>query len=576
MTGAAPEAAGWPEAAGSGAGAGAGAGAAAVQLELFTHRFAAIARQMGERLQRTAVSTNVKERLDFSCALLDAAGELVVNAPHIPVHLGALGLCVRLTAAALPFEPGDVAVTNHPGFGGSHLPDVTVITPVFGDAEAGAVAPPPLLGYVASRAHHAELGGMRPGSMPPGARCLAEEGVVIPPIYLARRGEARWAELRRLLLAGPFPSRSVEENLADLRAAAAANHAGAEALRALARAAGRAGRAGGTGAARDAGGPAIDDGSRGRRVVAFYMEALKRRAEERLRAALARLPRGPLEAVERLDDGSPLAVRIEIGPAGARIDFAGSAGVHPGNLNAPPAVVRSAVLYVLRLLVAEPLPLNEGLLRPIDIQVPPGMLDPPFPDDPWQAPAVVGGNVETSQRLVDTLLKALGLAACSQGTMNNVLFGNDRFGFYETVCGGAGAGPGFAGASAVHTHMTNTRITDPELLEHRYPVRLERFALRPGSGGPGRHRGGDGVVRELTFLAPMSLSLLTQHRVEAPYGAAGGGPGQPGRQRLLRAAGEVLELPSVAACEVEAGDRLVLETPGGGGWGTPPPADPPP
>jgi 5-oxoprolinase (ATP-hydrolysing) len=537
VTGTAPEA----------EGSGAGAGAAAVQLELFTHRFAAIARQMGERLQRTAVSTNVKERLDFSCALLDAAGELVVNAPHIPVHLGALGLCVRLTAAALPLEPGDVAVTNHPGFGGSHLPDVTVITPVFGDAEAGAAAPPPLLGYVASRAHHAEIGGMRPGSMPPGARCLAEEGVVIPPTYLARRGEARWAELRRLLLEGPFPTRSVEENLADLRAAAAANHSGAEALRAM-------------------------DGSRGRRVVAFYMEALKRRAEERLRAALARLPRDPLEAVERLDDGSPLAVRIELGPAGARIDFAGSAGVHPGNLNAPPAVVLSAVLYVLRLLVAEPLPLNEGLLRPVDIQVPPGMLNPPFPEDPWQAPAVVGGNVETSQRLVDTLLKALGLAACSQGTMNNLLFGNDRFGFYETVCGGAGAGPGFSGASGMHTHMTNTRITDPEVLEHRYPVRLERFALRPGSGGSGRHRGGEGVVRELTFLAPMSLSLLTQHRVEAPYGAAGGGPGQPGRQRLVRAEGAVLELAPIAGCEVEAGDRLVLETPGGGGWGS---ADPP-
>jgi 5-oxoprolinase (ATP-hydrolysing) len=566
----------WPEA------AGAGAGAAAVQLELFTHRFTAIARQMGERLQRTAVSTNVKERLDFSCALLDADGELVVNAPHIPVHLGALGLCVRLTAAALPLEPGDVAVTNHPAFGGSHLPDVTVVTPVFGDAEAGGAAPLPLLGYVASRAHHAEIGGMRPGSMPPGARCLAEEGVVIPPIYLARRGEARWAELRRLLLEGPFPSRAVEENLADLRAAAAANHSGAEALRALARAAGA---AGGGGAGRPGRPAAVgedgvdggagerrgDDGGGGRRVVAFYMEALKRRAEERLRVALARLPPGPLEAVERLDDGSPLAVRIELGPAGARIDFSGSAGLHPGNLNAPPAVVRSAVLYVLRLLVAEPLPLNEGLLRPVEIQVPPGMLNPPFPDDPWQAPAVVGGNVETSQRLVDTLLKALGLAACSQGTMNNVLFGNERFGFYETVCGGAGAGPGFAGESAVHTHMTNTRITDPEVLEHRYPVRLERFALRPGSGGSGRHRGGDGVVRELTFLAPMSLSLLTQHRVEAPYGVAGGGPGQPGRQRLVRATGETLALPSVAGCEVDAGDRLVLETPGGGGWGPPEP-----
>lgn len=539
----------------------------AVELELFTHRFAAIARQMGESLQRTAVSTNVKERLDFSCALLDARGELVVNAPHIPVHLGALGLCVRLTAAALPLAPGDVAVTNHPGFGGSHLPDVTVVTPVFiepagaepagtglvgtdpadsGSAGAAGRGVPALLGYVASRAHHAEIGGMRPGSMPPAARCLAEEGVVIPPMHLVRRGAARWEELRRLLGSGPHPSRAIEENLADLRAAVAANHRGAEALRALA-------------------------GAAGAPAVAFHMESLKRRAEERLRAALARLPERRLSASERLDDGSPIAVRIELGDGGAVLDFTGSAGVHPGNLNAPPAVLRSAVLYVLRLLVAEPLPLNEGLLRPVDIQVPPGMLAPPFPDDPRLAPAVVGGNVETSQRLVDTLLKAFGLAACSQGTMNNTLFGTNRFGFYETVCGGAGAGPTWDGETAVHTHMTNTRITDPELLEHRYPVRVERFAVRPGSGGRGRHPGGDGVVRELTFLEPMSLSLLTQHRVERPYGLAGGEPGQPGRQRVIRAGGAVEELASVAGCEVAAGDRLILETPGGGGWGEPEP-----
>jgi 5-oxoprolinase (ATP-hydrolysing) len=335
----------------------------------------------------------------------------------------------------------------------------------------------------------------------------------------------------------------VEENLADLRAAVAANHRGAEALQALAR-------------------------EHGREAVARYMEALKERAESRLRAALARLPARAYEALERLDDGSPLAVRIEVsGDGGAVVDFAGSAGVHPGNLNAPPAVVRSAVLYVLRLLIAEPLPLNEGILRPVDIRIPPGMLNPPFPDDPAEAPAVVGGNVETSQRLVDTLIKALGLAAGSQGTMNNLLFGNARFGYYETVCGGAGAGPGFAGASAVHTHMTNTRITDPEVVEHRYPVRLERFGIRRGSGGEGRWRGGDGAVRELTFLEPMSLSLLTQHRVEAPYGMAGGSPGKPGRQTLVRASGEVEVLASVDGREVGPGDRLILETPGGGGWG---------
>lgn len=494
---------------------------------------------MGERLQRTAVSTNVKERLDFSCALLDPAGELVVNAPHIPVHLGALGLCVRSLREAIAMEPGDVIVTNHPAFGGSHLPDVTVVTPVFdGDG--------PLLGYVASRAHHAEIGGIRPGSMPPGARRLIEEGVVIPPTYLVRTGEARWEDARRLLLEPPFPTRAVEENLADLRAAVAANHRGAEALVSLVR-------------------------EHGRETVARYMAALKARAGERLRAALARLPARSYEAVERLDDGAALAVRIEIHGPGAdpavTIDFAGSACVHPGNLNAPPAVVRSAILYVLRLLIAEPLPLNEGILQAVDIRIPPGLLNPPFPADPAEAPAVVGGNVETSQRLVDTLIKALGLASCSQGTMNNLLFGNERFGFYETVCGGAGAGPGFHGASAVHTHMTNTRITDPEVLEHRYPVRLERFALRAGSGGAGRFRGGDGAIRELTFLEPMSLSILSQHRVEAPYGMEGGEPGERGRQRLVRVSGETEELASVDGREVGPGDRLILETPGGGGWG---------
>ncbi len=511
----------------------------AVQLELFTNRFAAVAREMGERLQRTAVSTNVKERLDFSCALLDPDGRLVVNAPHIPVHLGALGLCVRRVRETLPLGPGDVAVTNHPAYGGSHLPDVTLVTPVFLPADGS------LLGYVASRAHHAEIGGSRPGSMPPDARCLAEEGVVIPPVHLVRAGEPRWEAMRRHLLAPPFPSRAVEENLADLRAALAANRRGAEALLALAR-------------------------EHGAATLRRFMAALEERAAERVRAALAGLPRGVLEADERLDDGSPIRVRIALGDrtAGtAVIDLAGSAGVHPGNLNAPPAVVRSAVLYVLRLLIDEPLPLNEGLLAPVELRAPRGIFDPPFPDDPWRAPAVVGGNVETSQRLVDTLLKALGLAACSQGTMNNVLFGGERFGYYETVCGGAGAGPGFAGAAAVHTHMTNTRITDPELLEHRYPVRVERFAVRRGSGGAGRYAGGDGAVREITFLAPMSLSLLTQHRVERPYGAAGGEPGAPGRQQLIRASGEIEELASVDAREVLPGDRLVLETPGGGGWG---------
>ncbi len=517
-----------------------------VRLELFTHRFSALAREMGVMLERTALSTNVKERLDFSCALLGPDGELVVNAPHIPVHLGALGLCVRAVAAELELGLGDVAVTNHPAFGGSHLPDVTVVTPVH---DAGGH----LLGWAASRAHHAEIGGNRPGSMPPDATTLAEEGVVIPPSLLVAGGEPRWDEMRERLSGGPWPSRAVEENLADLAAAVAANHRGAVGLAALAAA-------------------------EGREVVAAAMAAVTGRAERRLRAALARRLReggpGPLTARRELDDGAPLAVSVTLlgedeATAGARIDFSGSAGVHPGNLNAPPAVVRSAVLYVLRLLAGEELPLNEGLLRPVELVVPPGMLAPPFSDDPARCPAVVGGNVETSQRIVEVLVEALGLAAASQGTMNNVLFGDDRFGYYETVAGGCGAGPGLAGASAVHSHMTNTRITDPEVLERRYPVRLERFAVRRGSGGAGRWRGGDGVVRELTFLAPVSLSVLTQHRREGPAGAAGGGAGAPGRQRVVRAGGEVEELAAVDGRELAAGDRLVLETPGGGGWGIP-------
>jgi 5-oxoprolinase (ATP-hydrolysing) len=507
----------------------------AVRLELFVNRFRALVGEMGEMLRRTALSTNVKERLDFSCALLDAEGELVVNAPHIPVHLGALGLCVRSVAAALPMQPGDVVVTNHPAFGGSHLPDVTVITPVHDGAGT-------LVGYVASRAHHAEIGGTRPGSMPPDATTLAEEGVVIPPTYLVRRGELRWDEMRDTLTGAPHPTRAVEENLADLAAAVAANHRGAELLAEMA-------------------------AEHGTASVGAYMDALKRRAEQGVREALRAVPDGVYEAEERLDDGARLCARIEIRGDRATIGFGGTSDVHPGNLNATPAIVRSVVLYVLRLLVREPLPLNEGLLRAVEVSVPPGMLSPPWPEDPAKCPAVVGGNTEVSQRLTDTLLKALGLVACSQGTMNNVLWGTDRFGYYETVCGGSGAGPEWAGVGPVHTHMTNTRITDAEVVEHRYPVRIERFGVRAGSGGAGRYRGGDGAVRETVFLEPMSLSILAQHRAGGPYGVDGGHPGAPGRQHVLRESGERVDLGSVDGCEVAPGDRLILETPGGGGWG---------
>jgi 5-oxoprolinase (ATP-hydrolysing) len=327
----------------------------------------------------------------------------------------------------------------------------------------------------------------------------------------------------------------------------AANHLGRTAIEKLAHA---------------SGGPAF----------ARHLAALAEHAERLARAALAARPDGDFEATEHLDDGSPIRVRVVVSGDGATIDFAGSAAQHPGNLNATPAIVRSAVMYVLRLLIgagADGGPLNEGIMRPVTLRVPPGILDPDFPADPARAPAVVGGNVETSQRIVDTLLKALGLAACSQGTMNNVLFGAGDFGYYETVGGGAGAGPGFPGASGVHTHMTNTGATDPEVLEHRYPVRLEQFAIRAGSGGRGRWPGGEGLIRRYLFERPCSLSLLTQHRREGPYGLAGGGPGLPGAQRVVRACGAVVHLGPSDGCEVEGGDLLVLETPGGGGYGAP-------
>ena len=510
---------------------------AAVELELFTSRFGALVEEMGEQLRRTAVSTNIKERLDFSCALLDPDGQLVVNAPHIPVHLGSLGLCVRSLGEVVEMRPGDVIVTNHPRFGGSHLPDVTVVTPAHSTSGE-------LLGYVANRAHHAELGGIRPGSMPPDATRLAEEGVVIPPTHLVHAGVARWETMRRLLLDAPYPSRSPEDNLADLRAAVAANHRGALALRELC-------------------------ARHGARKVRQMMDALGAQAARCVSAALERLGAGRYEAEEHLDDGTPLRVRIDVADGAAHVDFTGSGGVHPGNLNATPAIVRSVVLYVVRLLVREPLPLNEGLLRAVSLTIPGGLLSPLFPDDPKDAPAVVGGNVETSQRLVDTLMKALGMAACSQGTMNNVTFGTSAFGYYETVCGGCGALSDRDGASAVHSHMTNTKITDPEILEHRYPVRVERFAVRRGSGGAGRFRGGDGVVRELVFTDEMSLSILSQHRREGPYGLEGGEAGRPGRQRLVRASGAEEELDSIDGRDVKAGDRLILETPGGGGYGPP-------
>jgi 5-oxoprolinase (ATP-hydrolysing) len=518
----------------------AAASARAAPQELLTGRLHALGEEMGERLRRTALSTNVKERLDYSCALLDAEGRLIVSAPHVPVHLGALGLCVRRLIETCPMNPGDVVVTNHPAFGGSHLPDVTVVAPAH-DAEGR------LLGYAACRAHHAEIGGSRPGSMPPGATTLAEEGVVIAPTFLVRGGSGREDEIRRLLYAGPFPTRALEENLADLSAQVAALRRGVDGL---------------AGAARD----------RSPVALAQAMASLRRAARTRLEAALAALGDFDRAGKERLDDGRVLRARIVARGGRVVVDLSGSPSTHPGNLNAPLAVVHSVVMYVLRLLLGPArtsggVPLNDGLLEPAEIIVPAGMLNPGFDADPSRCPAVAAGNVETSQRLVNLLVRTLGLAADSQGTMNNVIFGDDRFGYYETICGGAGAGPGFAGASAVHTHMTNTAITDPEVLEQRYPVRLDAFCVRRGSGGVGARRGGDGVSRHLTFLRPLSLSVITQHRVEGPAGLDGGAPGAPGAQRLVRAGGSAWPLGPSDTAEVSPGDRLIIETPGGGGWG---------
>lgn len=508
-----------------------------VVRELFRHRFDHLVREMGTMLQRSAISTNVKERADFSCALLDGEGELITSAPHIPVHLGALGLCVRKVRERIAMAPGDTILTNHPAAGGSHLPDVTLITPVFGPPGPDGLGSTLPVAYIANRAHHAEIGGITPGSMPPAATRLAEEGVVFTPRHLIRGGESCFDEVADVLTNAPFPTRRLSDNLADLNAQLAANRRGTAMLELL-----------------------LEE--HGAAAVKEQFAHLKDRSLEALREHLVRFGEREVTAEETLDDGTPIRVSIRCGDGMLAISFAGSGSVHSGNLNATPAILQSAVLYVLRLWTQSPVPLNEGLMRAVSIDLPEGFLNPPFDDDPMRCPAVVGGNVETSQRVVDTLLKALGVQACSQGTMNNFLFGDGSFGYYETICGGSGAGSGYDGTSGLHTHMTNTAITDPEILEQRYPVRLHRFSLRRGSGGRGRWQGGDGIVREIEFLKPLQVSLLTQHRVVAPYGCEGGEAGQCGRQTL-----NGVELPGIAAFGANAGDRLVIETPGGGGWG---------
>jgi 5-oxoprolinase (ATP-hydrolysing) len=503
-------------------------------LDVLGARLGAIATEMGELLRRTAKSVNIRERVDFSCAVLDAAGELIVNAPHVPVHLGALGVCVREVAAVLPLGPGEVAITNHPAFGGSHLPDVTLI--------AGVHVEGRLCGYVAARAHHAEIGGIAPGSMSADARSLAEEACVLAPMKLVDgRGHA-FETLERRFRAGPWPSRAPEDNLADVRAALAACVRGREALHHL---------------ARRVSAP----------VLERQFEALKARAAERLRLALAR--RGPFEAAlrERLDAGPAFSLRLHSDGESIAFDFSGSDPAHASTLNATPAIVRSVVIYALRLLLGEDAALNEGLMRRAQVVLPRCFLNPAFDADPACCPAVGAGNVETSQRLTNAILRALGLAAESQGTMNNVLIGGPGWATYETLGGGAGAGPGFDGASCVHTHMTNTRLTDPEMIENRFPLRVVRFERRRGSGGAGTRRGGEGLVREYLFNAPACVTLLAQRRERGPEGLDGGAAGWVGRQTMIGVDGRAHALPSRVTCWFSAGERLVVETPGGGGWG---------
>lgn len=515
-----------------------------VQLEIFNNQFASIAEQMGITLQRTAFSTNVKERLDFSCALFSATGELVVNAPHIPVHLGAMSETVQSILRDNPLmNPGDVFVTNDPYRGGSHLPDVTVVTPVH-DIRTGQ-----LLFFTASRAHHAEIGGISPGSMPPFSKHLNEEGVLIRNFKLLDRGQSREAELRQLLLAGPYPTRAIHDNLADLSAQVAANQMGAHAIQDLIR-------------------------QKSLPVVLAYMRHVQFAAEQKTRMALRAIPDGVYRWKDCLDDGSPLVVSITIDQDRAEVDFTGTGPVLPGNLNANRAIVTAAVLYVFRCLIDEEIPLNSGVLSPITIRLPECFLNPPDDPDPAKCAAIVGGNVETSQRIVDALLGALGLAAASQGTMNNLTFGDQTFGYYETICGGSGATRNAPGADAVHTHMTNTRLTDPEVLEWRYPVRLHEFSIRRGSGGVGFHRGGDGVIRRLEFLKPLRLSILSERRGPyPPFGLEDGQPGRYGRNSLKRAGSDDdQDLGGKVQITVEPGDVLTIETPGGGGFGSPVPA----
>ena len=510
-----------------------------VMLEVFNNLFMSIAEQMGVTLANTAVSVNIKERLDFSCALFDAAGRLIANAPHMPVHLGSMGESVKALIAANRgrMAPGDSWMLNDPYAGGTHLPDITVITPVF-DARGQQVE-----FYVGSRGHHADVGGITPGSMPPSSRTIADEGVLISNFLLVQNGRLREAETRALLASGPYPARNVEQNIADLRAMVAANRKGVMELERM-------------------------TAQYGLAVVHAYMQHVQDNAEACVRRVISKLHDGSFRYA--MDHGAVIAVSIRTDRAArsAVIDFTGTSPQGADNFNAPLAITMAAVLYVFRTLVDEDIPLNAGCLKPLQVIVPAGsLLNPRHPA------AVVAGNVETSQCVTDALYGALGIMGASQGTMNNFTFGNDRHQYYETIAGGSGAGEGFDGTACVQTHMTNSRLTDPEVLEWRYPVRIDSFAIRHGSGGSGLWRGGDGATRRIRFLEAMTAGILSGHRRVPPYGMAGGGAGAVGHNVIERADGTVEELGACASVAMQAGDVCVIETPGGGGYGAASPPD---
>ncbi len=506
-----------------------------VRLEIFNNLFMAIAEQMGQALQNTAFSVNIKERLDFSCALFDSDCRLVANAPHMPVHLGSMGDSVRAArdaaiASGRGLGPGDAYLINNPYNGGTHLPDLTLVMPVFDDRGACTF-------FVAARGHHADIGGRTPGSMPPDSRSLDEEGVLFDSFLIVDRGDFREAAFRAALAAGRWPARDPDRNVGDLRAQIAACARGAAEIDKMV-------------------------AHFGLGVVQAYMGHVQDNAAEAVRRVIDRLSDGRFSY--ELDDGSHVDVAITIDRAARRatIDFTGTSDEQPSNFNAPPSICRAAVLYVMRTLVDEQIPMNDGCLDPIDIVIPDGsMLRPHYPA------AVVAGNVETSQVITDALYGATGTMAAAQGTMNNFTFGNDRHQYYETICGGAGAGPDFDGTSAVHTHMTNSRITDPEILEWRFPVLLEAFEVRAGSGGAGRHKGGDGVRRRVRFLEPMTATILSNRRRVPPFGVDGGGAGELGINSVCRSDGTTEAVGSTESVEMAAGDVFVIETPGGGGFG---------